>query len=106
MKYAVVRINGSQYRVSEGDILMVDRLAGKKGEKVSLKEILLLVDDGVKIGQPLINNARVDLEIVDQLKGEKIRSAIYKAKSRYRRVRGFRPQLTKVKVVSIGLGKK
>lgn len=102
MKYAVVRIGGTQHKISEGDTLAVDKLEGKKGQALTFKEVLLLVDDKkVKIGQPLIKDAKVEAEIVDQVKGEKIRVATFKAKARYRKVKGFRSLLTRVKILSI-----
>lgn len=102
MKYAVVRIGGSQHKISEGEILEVDKLEGKKGQKLTLNEVLLLVDDNkIKIGQPLVKNAKAEAEIVDQIKGEKIRVATFKAKARYRKVKGFRSLLTRVKILSI-----
>lgn len=58
-------------------------------------------DKKVKIGQPLIKGASVEVEIFDQIKGEKIRVATFKAKARYRKVKGFRPLLTRVKILSI-----
>lgn len=100
-KYAVVKIGGRQYKVAEGDILEVEKLEGEKGKLISFPEVLLLVNEGkISFGQPLVGGARVKAEIVDQLKGEKIRVATYKAKSRYRKVKGFRPQLTKIKIKS------
>lgn len=102
MKYAVVKIGGSQYKVAEGDEIAVDKIDGEKGKSLTFEEVLLLVDDQrVRIGQPLLKEAKVKAEIVGQFKGKKIRVATYKAKSRYRRVKGFRPLLTRVKILSI-----
>ena len=102
MKYAVVKIGGNQQKIFEGEVLAVDKLEGKKGQALTFKEVLLLVDDKkVKIGQPLIKGASVEVEIVDQVKGEKIRVATFKAKARYRKVKGFRSLLTRVKILSI-----
>lgn len=102
MKYAVVKIGGNQHKIFEGEILVVDKLEGKKGQKLTLNEVLLLVDDNkIKIGQPLVKNAKAEAEIVDQIKGEKIRVATFKAKARYRKVKGFRSLLTRVKILSI-----
>ena len=101
-KYAVVKIGGSQYKVAEGDEIAVDKIDGEKGKSLTLEEVLLFVDEKkVAIGQPLVKNAKIKAEIVDQLKGKKIRVATYKAKSRYRRVKGFRSLLTRVKILSI-----
>jgi len=101
-KYAVVKIGGSQYKVAEGDEIAVDKIDGEKGKSLNFEEVLLFVDKKrVTIGQPLVKNAKIKAEIVDQFKGKKIRVATYKAKSRYRRVKGFRPLLTRVKILSI-----
>lgn len=97
MKYAIVKIGGTQYRVAEGDETVVDKLAGK--EKVEFSEVLLWVDDQkVEIGTPLVKGAKIKATVLEQFKGKKIRVATYKAKSRYRRLKGFRPQLTRIRI--------
>jgi large subunit ribosomal protein L21 len=101
-KYAVVKIAGFQYKVAEGDELEVSKLEAEKGKNIALEEVLLVAGDNqVKIGQPLVRGAQVKAKVLEQLKGEKIRVATYKAKSRQRRVRGFRPLLTKIKIEKI-----
>jgi len=99
--YAIVKIGGSQYKVTEGDELEVDKIEGEKGKTVNLDEVLLLVDEEIKIGEPLVKGAQIKAKIIEQFKGDKIRVATYKAKSRYRRVKGFRPLLTKIKIEKI-----
>ena len=99
--YAIVKIGGSQYKVTEGDELEVDKIEGEKGKAVNLDEVLLLVDEEIKIGEPLVKGAQIKAKIIEQFKGDKIRVATYKAKSRYRRVKGFRPLLTKIKIEKI-----
>lgn len=102
MKYAILKIAGKQYRVSEGENLIVDKIEGKEGEKITLDEVLLLNDGKeIKVGQPKIEGVKVEAEITRQLKGEKIRVAKFKAKSRYRRVKGFRAKLTEIKIIKI-----
>jgi len=107
MKLAVIKIGKSQYPIKEGDELLVDRLKKdnkpvKKGDKVEIEEVFLLSQEGkVKIGRPRVKEARVTLKILEESKGKKIRVAIYKAKSRYRKTKGFRPIYTKVKVEKI-----
>ncbi|MCX6726012.1 MAG: 50S ribosomal protein L21 [Candidatus Shapirobacteria bacterium] len=101
-KFAVVKIAGFQYKVAEGDEIEVNRLKEEKGKEIFLEEILLLAqDDKIKIGQPLVKDVKIKAKIVDQFKGKKIRIATYKAKSRYRKVKGFRPFLTKIKIEKI-----
>lgn len=102
MRYAVVKISGTQYLVEEGNQLVVDKLPQKEGDKIELAEVLLLVDENkVSLGQPMVKGAKVLAKVLKQAKGEKIRVAKFKAKSRYRRVAGFRPQLTSLKIEKI-----
>lgn len=101
-QYAVIISGGQQHKVSPNETLAVAKLAGKQKEKIIFSQVLLVVDgDKIKLGQPLVKDAKVQAEIVRQFKGEKIRVAKFKAKSRYRRVRGHRQQLTLVKIVKI-----
>jgi large subunit ribosomal protein L21 len=97
-KYAVIRIQGKQYRVAEGEEILVDKVSGKPEA-----ETLLLVDEGkIKIGQPVLKEVKVTFKIVKEMeKGEKIDVVKYKAKSRYRRYLGFRPQFTRLLVQKI-----
>lgn len=102
MKYTIIKIGGKQYKVSEGDELLVEKIEGKKGDSIVFDQVFLLVDDGkVNIGQPLVKGAKVGAKILEQTKGEKIRVVKFKAKSRYRRVKGHRQRLTKVKIERI-----
>lgn len=103
--YAVVRIGGKQFGVSEGDELKIDHLDGKEGEEISFSEVLLFVSgDQVEIGNPTVD-AKVFVKVLSQEKGKKVRVIRFKAKSRYRKTRGFRAQLTKVKVTKIQVSK-
>jgi large subunit ribosomal protein L21 len=97
-KYAVIRFKGRQYKVQEGEELLVDRLVDKK----SLPEVLLVVDgEKVSVGKPVVKNAKIKFKILGEEKGEKISIQKYKAKSRYRRKMGFRPQYTKLIIEKI-----
>lgn len=102
MKYAVVKIGGTQFKVVEDDEIEVEKIEGKKGNSVDFKEVLLLVDNGkMKVGKPFLSGVKVKGKILNQIKGPKIRVATYKAKSRYRRVKGHRKLLTKIKIEKI-----
>ncbi|MFZ5366427.1 MAG: 50S ribosomal protein L21 [Patescibacteria group bacterium] len=106
MKYAVVKIGGSQYKVSEGDEIEVLRLPQKEGEEIEFPEVLLLVSEaGVKIGQPQVSGVTVKAKILSHFKAEKIRVARFKAKSRYRKVKGFRAALTRIRIEKIETAK-
>lgn len=101
MTYAIIQLQGKQHRVSEGDVLDVDRLAGDD-KKITITDVLLVNNNGkIQLGQPLVKGASVTLDVVEQLKGEKIRVFKYKSKSRYRRTRGHRQALTRVSVSAI-----
>jgi len=102
MKYAIVEISGNQYQVKVGDELEVEKLDVKPNTKVKFDQVYLLVDqDQITLGKPLVKNASVTATVIDQFKGKKIRVATYKAKSRYRRVKGHRQHLTRVKIEAI-----
>lgn len=100
--FAVIRTGGKQYRVQEGDILEVEKLNKKEGQKVVFDEVLL-IEDGEKIliGAPLIEKAQVRAEVVANFKDEKIIIFKKKRRKQYRRTRGYRQELTRVKVEEI-----
>lgn len=103
MKYVVIQTGGKQYRVSEGDVITVERLDSKKDEKISFSEVLLQNSDGeIKIGAPFLSDVTVTGIVTDHVLGDKIRVAKYKAKSRYRRVMGHRQKLSMVKIQPFG----
>jgi large subunit ribosomal protein L21 len=102
MKYAVIKSGGKQYKVSEGDIIEVDRLALKSEDKLVFDEVLLKVSDsGVKIGTPFLKGEKVEGKLIAEVLGEKIKVSKYKAKVRFRRTTGFRAKLTKVQIEKI-----
>lgn len=102
MDYAVVRIGGKQYKAARGDELLVEKLEGKEGDEVVFDQVLLLVTDKkIEIGQPLVAKAKIKAKILKQTKGKKIRVAKFRAKSRYRRVKGHRQLLTQIKIEKI-----
>jgi large subunit ribosomal protein L21 len=102
MKYAVIRTGGKQYRVSEGDIVKVEKLAGDVGEKITLADVLFVAGNGeVKIGTPLVTDAKVTGEIVGQVRAKKI--IVFKKKRRksYSRQQGHRQYQTALKITAI-----
>jgi large subunit ribosomal protein L21 len=104
MKYAIIQSGGKQYKVVEGGFVEVDKIDLEEGKDFVFEDVLLVSNDGVaKIGQPQVKGASVSGKIDSQFKGDKIRVAKFKAKARYRRVQGFRPQLTRIKIEKITL---
>jgi large subunit ribosomal protein L21 len=102
MKYAVIRTGGKQYRVSEGDVLKVEKLAGEIGEKVVLGDVLFIGGNGeVKIGAPLIADAKVTGEIVGQVRAKKVMVLKKKRRKSYSRQYGHRQYQTALKITAI-----
>jgi large subunit ribosomal protein L21 len=102
MKYAVIRTGGKQYRVSEGDVVKVEKLPGEVGEKITLADVLFVGGDGeVKIGSPLVSNATVTGEIVGQIRAKKVRVFKKKRRKSYSRQQGHRQFQTDLNITSI-----
>jgi large subunit ribosomal protein L21 len=99
--YAVIKTGGKQYKVSEGDFLKIEKLAGEVGDTIELGEVLMVGGDTVKIGTPLVPNASVTGKIVEQGKEKKI--LVFKSKRRKdsRKLRGHRQPRTIVKIEKI-----
>ena len=104
MKYAVIRTGGKQYRVSEGDLVKVEKLVGAVGDKVTLADVLFVGGNGageVKIGSPLVSNAKVTGEIVSQARAKKILVFKKKRRKSYSRQHGHRQYQTTLKITAI-----
>ncbi len=102
MKYAVISLAGAQYKITEGLELSVNNLSKNKGDKLVFDQVHLVVEnENVSLGSPLVNNATVEATVVDNFKDKKIRVAKFRAKSRHRVVNGFRALKTKVIVNKI-----
>ena len=100
--YAIIKTGGKQYRVAEGDVVMVEKLEAAEGDSVVFDQVLTVVNDGdVKVGKPLVEGARVTGKVEAQGKARKILVFKYKAKSNYRRHQGHRQPFTKVVIEKI-----
>ena len=100
--YAVIMSGGKQYRVSEGDIVRVEKLDAELGAPVEFNDVLLVkTDDKTYIGQPLVEGASVLGTLESQEKAEKVLVFKYKAKKQYRRTRGHRQQQSAVRIEKI-----
>lgn len=98
--YAVVLTGGKQYRVSEGDVIEVEKLEGAAGTKVELPVIMTAEGDKVACGANVA--VKAEAEIVAQGRGKKIVVFKYKAKKNERKKMGHRQSFTRVKIVKIG----
>ncbi|MFQ5736220.1 MAG: 50S ribosomal protein L21 [Thermodesulfobacteriota bacterium] len=100
--YAVIKTGGKQYKVAEGDVLSVEKLSGEIGSSIELGTVLAVGEgEGIKIGTPTVEGARVIAEIVEQGKGKKL--VIFKKKRRkgYAKKQGHRQLFTGLKIQSI-----
>jgi large subunit ribosomal protein L21 len=99
--YAVIRTGGKQYRVQKDDVLEVELLEAKKGDTVTLNEVLLIGGSNAKIGSPTVSGASVKAEVVDQIKDDKVIVFKKKRRQNYRRKNGHRQNLTVLKITDI-----
>ena len=99
--YAIVKTGGKQYKVSEGDVLFVEKLEANEGDVVTLNEVLAVNDGELKLGTPVVEGANVQAKVLEQGKDKKIIVYKYKAKKDYRRKNGHRQLYTKLVVEKI-----
>ncbi|AXI46536.1 50S ribosomal protein L21 [Sulfitobacter sp. SK012] len=107
--FAVLKTGGKQYKVQSGDMLRVERIAANAGETVQFNEVLMLGGDSPVVGSPMIEDAGVQAEVVDQIKGDKVINFVKRRrKHSSKRTKGHRQKLTLVKITEIltsGAGK-
>ena len=96
--YAVIRTGGKQYKVTTGDVIKVEKLAGEAGASVVFSEVLAKDD---VIGTPLVDGASVKATIVKQAKADKVIVFKKKRRQNYRRKKGHRQNITIVKIAEI-----
>ena len=103
--YAVVATGGKQYKVTEGDVLRIEKISGNVGDTVTLDRVLMLADgDSLSFGKPTVQNAAVQARIVEQGRSKKILVFKYKRRKRYRLKKGHRQSYTAVQIDSIAAG--
>ncbi len=100
--YAVVKTGGKQYRVSPGDSIDVEKLPYEVGHQIELDQVLLVANgSGAKIGQPLVEGAKVKATVTRQDKGRKVIIYKYRPSKRYRRKKGHRQHYTRLRIDEI-----
>lgn len=102
--FAIIETSGTQYKVSKGQMLEVDRIDQKEGTSITFDKVLLVHDKETKIGTPIVPGVSVSAKIVAHKRGDKIRVFKMKAKKRYRRTRGHRSDLTTIEITDIKVG--
>ena len=100
--YAVIKTGGKQYKVAEGDVLRVEKLNAEVNTTVELTEVLLVANgETVKVGTPVVDGAKVVVEVLSQGKGAKVVNFKYKPKTGNHRKKGHRQLFTEIKVTAI-----
>ena len=100
--YAIIATGGKQYRVSEGDVIYIEKIDAQVDSTVSFDVLLVGNDGDEKIGTPVVEGVKVEGKVVGQIRGEKIVVYKYKSKKNYRRKQGHRQPYTKVEITKIG----
>ena len=99
--FAIIKTGGKQYKVSEGDIIKVEKIEAEAGDKIEFDQVLMVAGDDVKVGSPVVEGAKDSAEVLDQKKDKKIVIFKFKAKKNYRKKKGHRQPYTLVKIEKI-----
>lgn len=99
--YAIIATGGKQYKVSEGDIIKVEKLGVAEGEKVTFDQVLVVNNGTMKIGTPTVAGATVNASVVREGKDKKVIVYKYKNKTGYHKKNGHRQLFTQVKIEKI-----
>ncbi len=106
--YGVIQLKGHQYIVKKGDKIKVDRVDVEEGKSFVHWEVLALFDEQgkeVKLWAPFVKNGEVKLKVLSHFKGDKTNVIKFKNKTRYSRKYGFRPHMSELEVMSVGVKK-
>ena len=98
--YAIIATGGKQYKVSEGDIITIEKLGVEAGEKVTFDQVLAVSDNGMKVGAD-VANATVEASVVKEGRAKKVIVYKYKRKTGYHKKNGHRQLFTEVKIDKI-----
>ncbi len=102
MDYAIIKTGGKQYRVSNGDIIDVEKLQVDPGSEIELDQVMAVSIDGqLNVGTPVVDGAKVVALVQAQDRAKKILVFKYKSKTRYRRTRGHRQPYTRLQIMEI-----
>ena len=101
--YAIIATGGKQYKVSEGDIITIEKLGVEAGEKVTFDQVLVVGGDDLKVGDPTVAGATVEASVVKEGRAKKVIVYKYKRKTGYHKKNGHRQAFTQVKIEKITL---
>ncbi len=99
--YAIIATGGKQYKVSEGDVIRVEKLGAEAGSEVTFDQVLAVSDKKLKVGNPVVDGASVTATVVGDGKGKKVIVYKYKSKTGYHKKNGHRQAYTEVKIDKI-----
>jgi len=99
--YAIIRTGGKQYKVAEGDSLKVEKLGGEIGSTVELGEVLMIGGETVRVGNPLVEGAKVIARITNEAKDRKVLGFHHKRRKGYRKMFGHRQIKTHLRILSV-----
>jgi len=102
--YAVIKTGGKQHKVSEGDVIAIEKINGGKGDAIVFEQVLMVEKDGdIRVGRPVVEGAKVTGEILAQTKGDKL--IVFKMKKRkgFHKKNGHRQQLTSMRIKEISI---
>ena len=102
--YAVIKTGGKQHKVSEGDVIAIEKINGGKGDAIVFDQVLMVEKEGdIRVGRPVVEGAKVTGEILAQTKGDKL--IVFKMKKRkgYHKKNGHRQQLTSMRIKEISI---
>jgi large subunit ribosomal protein L21 len=100
--YAIVSINGIQTKVAPDQVVSVPRVTGKPGDTLTFDQVLLVsAGEKITLGQPYLKGASLTAELVEHLRGPKLKIFKFKRRRDYRRRRGYRDELTRIRVSAI-----
>lgn len=105
MSFAVIKTGGKQYKVSEGDQLLIEKIAPLTGEEFDFSEVLLVGNakpENIQIGQPLVEGVKVRARVLAHQRADKKIVFKYHSKTRYKKKKGHRQPQTKVEILKIG----
>jgi large subunit ribosomal protein L21 len=100
--YAVIESGGLQFKIAVGERVILPRLEAKEGDKINFPRVLFLSQDGkIEVGRPYLDKVKVEAEVLRNFKGRKLISFRYQRRENYERKKGFRAELSEVKITDI-----
>ena len=100
--YAVIKTGGKQYRVEEGDVVRIEKIEVVTGESVDFDQVLLVSNgDDVKVGQPIVDGAKVTAEVLEQGRHKKVKIVKFRRRKHFRKQQGHRQWYTAIKITGI-----